>query len=303
MGSGRETLIAEADPLKEAPESRETGYGRDSWQSCLLLKNRILGILLPKLGKSSLIQRRLLIELISWGVILCIFLVTPFPGWLGAKSLRLGQRLGSRETLVGAALLILLLMAFWSLHCWIELGKRAFLSETDPLTGLFNRRYLRNVLGLEMARVRRHPRPLSLIMFDIDDFKRINDRLGHAAGDEVLKKLAAVVRRGLRDQDCLARWGGDEFVVIAPETDLLGSYQLAERLRYRLAKQNFNVAGRITASFGVCRVEYRDDVDGFLNRVDRLLYLAKERGKNVVQTEPINLVARAAVTRRTQLLA
>lgn len=267
------------------------------------LWTRLVGILVPKLGKSSLTQKRILVELLCWAGVVLISFVTPIPSFLGGLLSGWTRAVSSPIGMVGGLLIFLLVLAAWSVRCWMELGRQAVLSESDPLTGLYNRRHFRQLLMMEISRVRRHSRPLSLIMFDVDDFKSINDTLGHAAGDKVLKIMSSLVEITLRDQDSVARWGGDEFVIMTPETDLLGAFQVAERLRYLMCKHDFGKVGKVTASFGVSRVEYQDDVDSFLERVDRLLYLAKERGKNVVQTEPINLVARAALSRTTQLLA
>jgi len=267
------------------------------------LWTRLLGILVPKLGKSSLTQKRILVELLCWSGVVLVFLVTPMPAFMGSLLSGWSGPLSSPAGMIGGLWIVLLVLAAWAVRCWLEVGKQAVLSESDPLTGLYDRRHFRQLLTMEISRVRRHSRPLSLIMFDVDDFKSINDTLGHAAGDEVLRVVSSLVNITLRDQDSVARWGGDEFVIMTPETDLLGAFQVAERLRYLMCKHDFGKAGKVTASFGVSRVEYQDDVDTFLARVDRLLYLAKERGKNVVQTEPINLVARAAISRPTQLLA
>lgn len=156
------------------------------------------------------------------------------------------------------------------------------LVERDPLTNAHNRRSLQAMLDTEIRRVRRYGTPLSLIMFDVDHFKQVNDEYGHQAGDSVLVAVADLVREELRGPDRLGRWGGEEFVVVAPSTGHHRAGVLAERLRTRIAGARFEHGARVTCSFGVC--EYRDDedVDAFIRRADDLMYLAKRRGRNNV---------------------
>ena len=154
------------------------------------------------------------------------------------------------------------------------------LSITDPLTGAFNRRYLLQVMEREISRVQRYARPLSLIMFDIDHFKRINDTFGHEQGDVVLKGVATLVRERLRHSDIFVRWGGEEFMILAPETVLPKAIALTQTLRMALHQSPFPTVGPITASFGVA--EYRSDetLDQWLKRVDDLVYQAKREGRD-----------------------
>ncbi len=166
----------------------------------------------------------------------------------------------------------------------------ARLAVTDPLTGVYNRRYLMENLPRELARVRRYGHPLGLIMCDLDHFKEVNDTLGHAVGDEVLKeftrRLAGQVRQGV---DWLARCGGEEFVLVLPETDLAGSLAVARRLRHLVAATPFaTTAGpvRVTASFGVAARPPGEadspDAEALLARADACLYQAKAAGRNRV---------------------
>ena len=156
------------------------------------------------------------------------------------------------------------------------------LSITDPLTGAFNRRYLLQVMEREISRVQRYARPLSLIMFDIDHFKRINDTFGHEQGDVVLKGVVALVRERLRHSDIFVRWGGEEFMILAAETVLPKAIALAQTLRMALHQSPFPDIGPITASFGVA--EYRPDetLDQWLKRVDDLVYEVKREGRDHV---------------------
>lgn len=189
--------------------------------------------------------------------------------------------------LIVVSMFLALAFAFFSLRRWLELRRRIWLADTDGLTGLSNKRRFIEILETEMSRFRRHGRPLSVIMFDIDLFKRVNDEFGHSAGDEVLKAIADLISKELRDLDSLARWGGDEFVIITTETELEGACRLAERLRRTLADAALPRPIQVTSSFGVCQALPNEDVDHLIRRVDRLLYQAKEAGRNLVQSERI----------------
>lgn len=156
---------------------------------------------------------------------------------------------------------------------------------TDELTGLVNRRRFMEALDAEIARTQRLRSNVSLMLADLDDFKRINDRFGHPAGDEALRVFAEVLRAELREIDVAARLGGEEFAVLLPETDLEGALAVAERLRERVGERpvldDHGTPVHLTASIGVA--EYttgsRDDL---LRRADAGLYRAKQEGKNRV---------------------
>jgi diguanylate cyclase (GGDEF)-like protein len=160
------------------------------------------------------------------------------------------------------------------------------LSCTDPLTSLFNRRHFNNVLEVEVARVVRYGVPLSLVLVDVDHFKRVNDELGHVMGDEVLRSIAATLGRGARKADVVARYGGEEMALVLTNTGVAGARVVAERLR--MAIENATVAAgdvnvRVTASFGVATAEPEGDVKDavtLIRRADRALYAAKRRGRN-----------------------
>lgn len=157
------------------------------------------------------------------------------------------------------------------------------LAETDDLTGLHNRRHAAAILEDEMERSRRHGHPLSVIVFDIDDFKRVNDDFGHDAGDAVLAGLAGVASRMARRGDGLARWGGEEFLVIAPETPQTAAHRLAERLRKAIEGEEFHIGDGVSASFGVSELRNGDSGTTLIKRADTALYKAKTRGKNRVE--------------------
>lgn len=156
----------------------------------------------------------------------------------------------------------------------------------DGLTHAYNRRYFVDFLEREMARCRRHARPLSLVFFDLDHFQRVNDDFGHLTGDAVLRELAGLVRAQVRREDCFARWGGEEFAVILSETDLASARVFAERLRRGVAEHAFRAHGEVIPvrlSLGVAAMR-RDmrEPSRFLEAADARLYEAKHQGRDRV---------------------
>jgi diguanylate cyclase (GGDEF)-like protein len=154
---------------------------------------------------------------------------------------------------------------------------------TDPLTGLFNRLQFNETLGTEMARAKRHKTPLSLMLYDVDHFKAINDNHGHQVGDAVLVQLSKFVLQRIRPSDLLARWGGEEFIILAPGSDGQMAYQAAERLRVALLQLAFDNVGTLSCSFGVAYFRDGDTAASMLARADAALYRAKIGGRNRVE--------------------
>jgi len=156
------------------------------------------------------------------------------------------------------------------------------LAHTDTLTGLANRRAAQEVLVREVARAGRYQRELAVLMLDIDRFKVLNDGFGHPLGDRVLVALAERLRANVRTSDLVARWGGEEFVVVAPETPMAQAQQLAELLRSHVAKDPFLDGHRVTVSIGVASYREGGHVDALVARSDAALYRAKAAGRNRV---------------------
>jgi diguanylate cyclase (GGDEF)-like protein len=181
-----------------------------------------------------------------------------------------------------AAVAAVSLETVWEIE---EVTRRA---RTDQLTGLANRRHFDEQLGRMLGEADRYGHPVSLIMADIDHFKKVNDTFGHDAGDLVLKRVAATLQEGVRTVDVCARFGGEEIALLLPQTDLAGATDVAERLRAAIERRVTNYKGseiRVTASFGVST--YGETVrsrDAFFLSADRSLYQAKAEGRNRVKS-------------------
>jgi len=156
------------------------------------------------------------------------------------------------------------------------------LADLDALTGLHNRRFFHETLARECARAHRYERKLSLIIFDLDDFKEVNDRIGHLAGDAVLAEAAERVRDVVRTADIACRVGGDEFAVILPESSIEDADQLYRRLLMAVSTRPIGQAGKLYLSAGVAELRAEDDPVSFFQRGDEALYRAKEAGKGRV---------------------
>jgi two-component system cell cycle response regulator len=163
-------------------------------------------------------------------------------------------------------------------------------SITDALTGLHNRRYMESHLKTLVTDSLRTGRALSMLIADIDHFKQVNDTYGHDAGDVVLREFAVRLKRNTRGMDLACRLGGEEFVIIMPDTDIARAYQVGERLRAYVAAENFTIAPgrtiRVTASVGIATLERGDDTpETIYKRADNALYAAKRRGRNRVAAD------------------
>lgn len=150
----------------------------------------------------------------------------------------------------------------------------------DGMTGLYNRRFFDESLNREVEKANRYEKPLSVLFFDVDHFKNINDRYGHSVGDSVLMELSNRVQENIRSSDLLARIGGEEFAIIASETGLKDACQMAEKIRALVACEPFQNAGSCTISLGVTTFRKGDTGESMLKRADQSLYEAKEAGRN-----------------------
>lgn len=150
----------------------------------------------------------------------------------------------------------------------------------DPLTGVFNRRYFDEYLNHEILRAKRSQKIFCLIMFDIDHFKHVNDTYGHDMGDYALITLSEIIQNSIRKSDVLSRIGGEEFMVLLPDTDVNNAFHLAERIRLNTESFEFNQIGNINLSIGITEFRIDDSNDSIVKRVDTALYLAKSNGRN-----------------------
>ncbi|HEY5282327.1 MAG TPA: diguanylate cyclase [Polyangia bacterium] len=151
---------------------------------------------------------------------------------------------------------------------------------TDRLTGIANRRGVEREIRQELLRLRRYQTPVSFVIFDIDHFKAINDSRGHGAGDEVLRLVAKTIASGVRDTDLVARWGGEEFLVVLPETAYTGALICAEKIRAKVEALSEQIGIRITISGGVYQPGPGESLGDLLSRADERLYEAKNSGRN-----------------------
>jgi len=154
------------------------------------------------------------------------------------------------------------------------------LATTDALTNIHNRYSIMNILSSEIHRSNRYKTPLSLIMYDIDFFKKVNDTYGHDVGDSVLRSLSAAVKNNLREVDILGRYGGEEFLIILPNTGLSDAKEYAERLRKEVEEYSFETVEKVTISLGVVEIAPTENIKEIFKRADDLLYASKNRGRN-----------------------
>jgi diguanylate cyclase (GGDEF)-like protein len=182
------------------------------------------------------------------------------------------------------------------IHDAVQMDKRLQLQElasdlrfratTDPLTGLNNRRRFNEAMALEIFRSHRYETPLSLVLYDVDHFKKINDTHGHLVGDNVLIELSRLVASHIRKTDVLARWGGEEFAILLPDTNAAAARQFADKLRESISEVAFDAAGAMTCSIGVAQYENGMSPEAFIAGADEALYNAKINGRNRVELAP-----------------
>lgn len=156
------------------------------------------------------------------------------------------------------------------------------LSVLDTLTGLYNRRKSDEILSYEMDRYKRTKQSFGIILLDIDFFKKVNDTYGHSVGDEVLIEIATLLKNYVRKMDKVFRWGGEEFLIFCPETNVDGTFHLAESIRSVVEQHIFHIANKLTISLGVAAIEEDDTLNMILKRADKYLYKAKNLGRNNV---------------------
>lgn len=162
----------------------------------------------------------------------------------------------------------------------IEYEKLNYIAYFDALTGIYNRRKFNELFLTEYKRAKRYKRDLCGIFFDIDHFKIVNDTYGHDIGDIVLQELSTLVQKHVRETDFFARWGGEEFIILLPETNIENALTLAEHIRKNILEKTFTKIGNITVSFGITQLKGKEQQKTFLKRLDNALYKAKKEGRN-----------------------
>lgn len=157
------------------------------------------------------------------------------------------------------------------------------LSQIDTLSGLYNRRFMNQRIEEEISKYKRYETPFSILLVDVDFFKKINDNYGHDKGDLVIKKISTLMQQNTRDTDINARWGGEEFLILVPNSNLEGALTLANNLKQIIEKTNFETKEKITVSIGVSTFNENLNQEELLKLADNALYKAKNNGRNKVE--------------------
>lgn len=207
--------------------------------------------------------------------------------WINADSVVYSMQI-SNEKKVGNIRLFYFILALYGINTLIILylifnyvrKKLEYDSSHDQLTNLFNRRYYDKIINYELNQCDRFHRKMSLILFDIDFFKEVNDHFGHKVGDKVLNHLALIVSDSVRNNDTIFRIGGEEFVIICPMTDQKGAFDLAEKIRKRVKHSDLGISEKVTLSLGVMEYEHGISAAQIFKNVDSAMYSAKANGRN-----------------------
>ncbi len=237
----------------------------------------------------KLFRRILVYEYLGFGIMLFLL-------WLNELLDIPHQFFGSEATPINYTesifeSIILLILAFSVIYSTMLLLNRIEeLAMFDPLTKLMNRGFLKEFLQREVNRSSRSRRPFSIIMGDVDHFKWVNDQHGHDCGDKMLQHIARILRKNLRSEDVICRWGGEEFLFLLPETELEKAGEVAEKLRRKIEQSPLSINDTeipITMSFGVTTHTPGDrNLSNYINAADRRLYEAKKQGRNQVVPNP-----------------
>jgi diguanylate cyclase (GGDEF)-like protein len=203
--------------------------------------------------------------------------------WIGCGLVGLTLSLVHTRSSLSASNARLALLAAINKALELEARDLANQAHTDPLTGALNRQGLREVLMKRLHVAGHVQEEMAVVFMDLDHFKRINDQYGHDAGDEVLRRFAAVIRGEVRSSDKLVRWGGEEFLLLCPETGVPHAVSMLDKLRAALAKQEWPHGLHVTSSFGVTSLKPDEDIGAAIKRADGALYLAKANGRNRVE--------------------
>jgi diguanylate cyclase (GGDEF)-like protein len=204
--------------------------------------------------------------------------------WIACGLLGLSLSLLHARSILSATNARLELLAAINKALELEARDLANQAHTDPLTGALNRQGLREVLMKRLHVAGHVDEEMAVVFMDLDHFKRINDEYGHDTGDEVLRRFAAVIRGEVRASDKLVRWGGEEFLLLCPETDVAHAVRMLDKLRAALTHEDWPHGLRVTSSFGLTSLKPDEDIGAAIKRADGALYLAKANGRNRVET-------------------
>lgn len=213
-----------------------------------------------------------------------IFLVSCF----GRENLFLNILSGDVQSLAYVASMLALLSLFVSLYIK-DVKELESISFTDNLTETYNRYRFLEIAQDELDRHIRCETPLSFVMIDIDNFKKVNDDYGHNAGDLALKELSKLISKNVRKSDIFARWGGEEFILMLPDSDSYSAYKISERLRLLVENYEFKQVGHLTVSIGLSELTECHNLTGTIAQVDKALYRSKLEGRNRVTVSPKTL--------------
>lgn len=208
-----------------------------------------------------------------------------FNKWVNINGTRADYRFNLRLfVIIGVFVGIVAIFVGYRYRLLNRMNKRLIdMANTDELTKCANRKKINEDLDLAHYNLDRYKTPFSLILLDLDNFKKINDTFGHSVGDKVLKILSIVLKNNTRKADIVGRWGGEEFIIICPNTTLNGAKHTAVKLLNRIAVEEFGEVGNITASFGIAECENRELLKDLFVRIDKALYEAKHKGKNRIE--------------------
>lgn len=189
-----------------------------------------------------------------------------------------------QDYIVYSSITLFYMVLYFALFIYIKDKKRIVkMSQTDTLTGLYNRTYFNVVAAKELDRSNRYQNELSLILMDIDHFKKINDRYGHLMGDDVLKEIAEVLKNSVRKYDVLTRWGGEEFALLLPQTSLDSTVMVAKKIQKIIANHRFPISENITLSFGLAnRDQKMSSINELFQKADKNLFRAKDLGRDTI---------------------
>jgi len=245
----------------------------------------VWGCLIPPVVHSLLSRKKAALTVMAFAIYLFFLIYYNFYHWEGQ-----GFNLKAVQNIFGIMIAIVFVMRYFERSrtdaiVALEIKNRQLekVSITDGLTGLFNRTKIDTVLEDEISRASRGGHPFSVIMIDIDHFKSINDRFGHLTGDQHLITVAQIMRDTCRQLDSIGRWGGEEFLIVCPETDEAGASTLANKLLKSIQDYPFESEKMITFSIGISSYKPLDTTDSLILRTDKALYQAKHNGRNRVE--------------------